>query len=172
MRGNCRARKEDVWETWLSDLALVEHRLREKTLTMKELKQYTKWDFSPYLEGQKEIKDDMHDFPASSNGIDIFDDRMSNSLKHVWFCRGCDFESSGETHKIMMKKRTSHKNKCPYYVGKPRSPVFDHMSSSCTCCILDRDGKKRKWWRVVQDEYEKDRKQAAKKAKRPKKKAN
>ena len=165
MRGNCRVRNEDVWETWLNDLALVEHRLREKTLTLKELKSYIKWDYSAYNVAKKKISDDdLYKCPIVSNGIDDYDERVTPDLKNVWFCRGCEFSCKGKDY---MKDRTAHKRKCKYYVNRPRSPVFDHMSSNCACCVFDKNGTKRKWWRAAQDE---DKLEKERKVKRQKKK--
>ena len=163
MRGNCRVRNEDVWDTWLNDLALVEHRLRTTDLTISKLKEYIAWDFSAYNVAEKKIADDLYNCPLVSNGVDNYDERMIPGLKDVWFCRGCEYSCEGEGY---MKERTAHKRKCRYYVNHPRSPVFDHMSSKCACCVFDKDGKKRKWWRAVQDEYKVEQKR--KKVKRKK----
>jgi hypothetical protein len=163
MRGNCRIRNEDVWETWLNDLALVEHRLRTTDLTIKKLKEYIKWDFSAYV-ADKKISDELYTCPLVSNGIDTYDERVTPGMKDIWFCRGCEYSCEGKGY---MKERTAHKRKCKYYLNHPRSPVFDHMSSKCACCVFDKKGKKRKWWRAVQDEIEADKKKK-KKVKRKK----
>ena len=154
MRGNCRVRNEDFWDTWLNDFALVEHRLRTGVLTMKKLKEYISWDFSAYNVAENKIQDNLYNCPLVSNGIDDYDERtMAPGLKNIWYCRGCEYSCEG---KDFMKERNAHKRKCKYYVDHPRSPVFDHMSSKCVCCVFDKTGKKRKWWRAIQDERKAD----------------
>ena len=161
MRGNCRVRNEDVWKTWLDDCALVEHRLRTGELTLEKLKEYIAWDYSAYDVAKKKISDDLYKCPLASNGVDDYDTRISSDLKNIWFCRGCEYSCKGENY---MQERTAHKRKCKYYVNHPRSPVFDHMSSKCVCCVFEK-GKKRKWWRVAQEENEIEKKKKVKRKK-------
>ena len=113
------------FEAFLHDWGVVETKLRnEKGFDVDDLKKLVQWDHKNYTGDAKH--DSFEDGPDDPSDI-------PDCHRKVWYCRGCDFECSGENY---MEERRTHKKKCRYYVETPRTPVFNHHDSNCCCCVV------------------------------------